>query len=131
MVGITLCLFFYYRTEQEAPSDIFASQICSKQLIGIVKSKWLLPNPYRLRWHHVVVVCAISTMTYVLIVVVVVAFVLAFVVLLSSRFFLLDETHHVIRQKKITVAKIVDRNIHFFLMCKCFIGNLRLKPRRI
>jgi len=40
-------------------------------------------------------------MTYVLIVVV--AFVLAFVVLLSSRFFLLDETHHVIRQKKITV----------------------------
>ena len=62
---------------------------------------------YRLRWHHVAVVCAISSVTHIFVGVVVVT-----VVLLSSRFFLLDESHHIIRQKKITendeLSKVED-----------------------
>jgi len=69
---------------------------------------------HRLRWHHIAVISAISSVAYVVVVVFVIAvvvIVVVVVVLLSSRFFLLDEPYHFIRQKEITVIVASVRTI--------------------
>ena len=68
----------------------------------------LLVYTHRLRWHHIAVISAISSVAYVVVVVFVIAVVVVVVVvvvLLSSRFFLLDEPYHFIRQKEITAKR--------------------------
>lgn len=68
---------------------------------------------HRLRRHHVAVAGAISSVTHAVIAVVSIGV----AALLSSRFFLLDESHHVIRQKEITVIVAGIRSV--FSIHKC------------